>query len=99
MLRWIIIIIAGFLIWKLFIGDKKQKKMKQEKQAEAKYDSGEMVKDPVCGTYVPIDNDIRVKNGDKVLHFCSYECRDKYIQQIKGQDAKSLDEEDQNSQN
>ena len=93
MLRWIVIIVAGFLLWKLFIGDKKQKKMKQEKQAEARYDSGEMVKDPICGTYVPLDSDIRVKNGDKVYHFCSYECRDKYVQQIQGEAPQSLDKD------
>jgi YHS domain-containing protein len=35
--------------------------------------------DPVCGTYVAIDSSLkRVVNG-QVLHFCSVECRDKYI--------------------
>jgi YHS domain-containing protein len=35
--------------------------------------------DPVCGTYVAIDSSLKtIKNGE-VIHFCSPECRDKYL--------------------
>jgi YHS domain-containing protein len=35
--------------------------------------------DPVCGTYVAIDSSLKtIKNG-QVIHFCSPECRDKYL--------------------
>ena len=42
-----------------------------------------MVKDPICGTYVEKDGSIRVREGEKVHVFCSYECRDKYLKQIE----------------
>jgi YHS domain-containing protein len=34
--------------------------------------------DPVCGTYVAIDSSLKRVVNDRVLHFCSPECRDKY---------------------
>ena len=47
--------------------------------------SGEMVKDPVCGAYVEKDSSLTVRNGEVVHHFCSYECREKYLKQLEEQ--------------
>ena len=44
---------------------------------------GVLVKDPVCGTYVSRDSDIRIKDGGEVRCFCSYECRDKYLKELQ----------------
>jgi hypothetical protein len=38
---------------------------------------GELKRDPVCGTFVPVSTEFR--SGD--LYFCSAECRDKYKHQ------------------
>lgn len=46
-----------------------------------------MVKDPICGTYVKKDSDIRVRNGEKVECFCSFECRDKYIKRLEAEQS------------
>jgi len=83
MLKFLVIGVALFLVYKLFMGDKKKKEMQSEKVIKDKVASGEMVKDPVCGTYVEKDSSIRVREGDKVHMFCSYECRDKYLKQIQ----------------
>lgn len=83
MLKFIVIGIALFLVYKLFMGDKKKKEMNKVKETEQKVAAGEMVKDPICGTYVEKDGNIRAKEGDKVHVFCSYECRDKFIKQIE----------------
>ncbi|WP_027722704.1 transcriptional regulator [Maridesulfovibrio zosterae] len=85
MLKFIIIAIAGFVMWKLFSGDLQKKQKGNEKQQEKKIKAGEMVKDPICGTYVRKDGDIRVRNGEKVECFCSFECRDKYIKRIESE--------------
>jgi YHS domain-containing protein len=34
--------------------------------------------DPVCGTYVAVDNSLKKIVGGRVIHFCSAECRDRY---------------------
>ncbi len=83
MLKFIVIGVALFLVYKLFMGDKKKKEMDQEKTIKSKVASGDMVKDPICGTYVEKEGAIRVREGDKVHRFCSYECRDKFLKQLQ----------------
>jgi uncharacterized protein len=38
----------------------------------------QMVRDPVCGTFVVPDRAIALPGGGERLYFCSAECRDKY---------------------
>ena len=87
MLKVIIFAVAGFLLYKLIMGDQKKKGLQKKKRTQELIDSGEMVKDPVCGTYVSTDTDIRVKDGDQVYYFCSYECRDAFLQKEKEEDS------------
>ncbi len=78
MLRFLILGAVAFLIYKIFWGSKKKK----ESVTNLKNNQiGDMVKDPVCGTYVSTNSDIRVRDGDKVYFFCSYECRDKFLKE------------------
>ena len=41
--------------------------------------TGELKKDPVCGTYIAAATSIQEKVGGQTFHFCSPECRDKYV--------------------
>jgi YHS domain-containing protein len=41
--------------------------------------TGELKKDPVCGTYIAAATSIHEKVGGQTFHFCSQECRDKYV--------------------
>lgn len=86
MLKFIVIGVALFLVYKLFMGDKRKREMEQEKTTERKVASGELIKDPICGTYVDRDGTIRVREGEKIHVFCSYECRDKFLKQIEAVD-------------
>jgi YHS domain-containing protein len=40
---------------------------------------GELVKDPVCGTFVPPMSSLTKKVRGEAFFFCSPECRDKYV--------------------
>jgi len=86
LIKFLIIGAAVFLLYKLFMGDKKKREDNSEKDFKGKVASGDMVKDPACGTYVEKDGHIRVREGEKVHVFCSYECRDSYLKQIQGSD-------------
>jgi uncharacterized protein len=44
------------------------------------HDVSEMVRDPVCGTYVPVNEAISVHTHGTVVHFCSEECRRRYLE-------------------
>ena len=87
MVKWLILILAGYVLYRLFANDlmKKKKENKQESAAEMerKVATGEMVKDPECGAYVAVDGSVSVRDGEKVHRFCSYECRDKFLQRLE----------------
>lgn len=38
----------------------------------------QMVRDPICGTYVVPDRALMLSDGTKRLYFCSAQCRDRY---------------------
>lgn len=41
--------------------------------------SRQLHRDPVCGTHVSEGISIAVRQGNETLHFCSAECRDRYL--------------------
>jgi YHS domain-containing protein len=41
--------------------------------------TGELKKDPVCGTYIAAATSIKETVAGQTIHFCSQECRDKYV--------------------
>ncbi len=87
MLKFLVIGLGLFIVYKLFANDflhkKKKTDAKSEKNTEKKVAAGELVKDPVCGTYVSIDDSITVRDGSTVHHFCSYDCRDAFLKQLE----------------
>ena len=40
--------------------------------------AAQMVRDPVCGTFVLPERALMVRDGPRQLYFCSAACRDKY---------------------
>jgi YHS domain-containing protein len=83
MLKFVILAVACFILYKLVTNDKKKKVDVKNKQEEKLAQEGVLVKDPVCGTYVSKESDIRIKEGEEVKCFCSYECRDKYLKMVE----------------
>ncbi len=79
---------CAFFLWKMFAGDAKRRQQEAKKEEETLIAKGEMVKDPICGSYVAVDNSVKARQGERILHFCSYECRDKYLKQIESSQAK-----------
>ena len=51
----------------------------ETRQAEAFQSGGELKKDPVCGTYVSPGAAVTRRIKGSLVHFCSPECRDKYM--------------------
>ncbi len=86
MIRWIVIALAVFIVYKLFANESKHRALRNKEQsrkdAERKREAGELVKDPLCGTYVSKEESVSVRDGDTVYRFCSYECRDAFLKQM-----------------
>lgn len=45
--------------------------------------SRKLVRDPVCGMHIAEGLALPLKQGSTILHFCSAECRDKYINESR----------------
>jgi YHS domain-containing protein len=41
--------------------------------------TGELKKDPACGTYIAAATSIQERVGGETFYFCSKQCRDKYV--------------------
>ncbi len=37
-----------------------------------------LVRDPVCGTYVPKSSSLTIRHGERTEYFCSERCRDQF---------------------
>ncbi len=87
MIKWIVLALAAYLLYRMFANDFLKKKKAEEKETSAdmerKIAAGEMVKDPECGTYVATYGSITVRDGETVHRFCSYECRDKFLKRLE----------------
>ena len=42
-----------------------------------------LVRDPQCGMHVAEELAVPVRMGNEMIHFCSPECRDQYLQQTQ----------------
>lgn len=42
--------------------------------------SGEMKKDPQCGTYVSTELSLKSRYAGEVVHFCSRQCQEQFLQ-------------------
>lgn len=85
MWKWIILALAAYALYRLFANDIKKKQQKSDDIAEKerKVASGELVKDPECGTYIDAESSITIRDGETVHRFCSYECRDAFLKKIQ----------------
>lgn len=85
MWKWLIIALAAFVLYKLITNDRGRKSRDESKAKERKIAAGEMVKDPVCGSYVDVASSVKVRDGKIVHHFCSYDCREKFLQGLEAE--------------
>lgn len=85
MWKWIILALAAYALYRLFANDIKKKQQKSDDIAEKerKVASGELVKDPECGTYIDAESSITIRDGETIHRFCSYECRDAFLKKIQ----------------
>ena len=47
--------------------------------------TGELRRDPVCGTYIATSTSLKHVAGSETVHFCSTACRDKFLGTKRGQ--------------
>ena len=87
MWKWLLIALVVYGAYRMFMNDRKKNADDEKKRTEQRVIDGELVKDPECGAYIDADSNITVRNGETVYHFCSYDCRDKFLAKIKALNA------------
>jgi YHS domain-containing protein len=93
--KWIVALLAIALLYKLLSSEKNRKAGDEDKAKERRIASGELVKDPVCGTYVEISGSISVRDGDTAHYFCGHDCRDRFLEKLRREKGlASPDDED-----
>jgi len=76
MVRLIIIVVLVFIIFQLVKGLFRPKKQIRRKGSNGVID--EMVQDPVCKTYIPRRQAVRMISKGKEYSFCSESCAEKF---------------------
>ncbi len=94
MWKFVIFAAVAYFLYRMFVNDKKRKTDNEQKEKEQRIATGELVKDPACGTYVDSESTITVREGAVLHRFCSYECRDQFLatkQSLESDSAKIPD--------
>jgi YHS domain-containing protein len=77
LLPYLLLVLFLRSILRSFFSNRKRPRPVPPRQAPVSL-GGELKKDPVCGTYVPITASLTRNVNGQVLYFCSKECRDRY---------------------
>lgn len=85
MLRFVILAILFFLVYRLLVGSFKSRNKVEKKQQElADGDanvSDILVEDPVCHTLIPRQQAIHLQHQGEIVYFCSEECCNIFVKQ------------------
>ena len=65
-------------LWSGFTGGERTEAKRPQVQA-----SGELKRDPVCGTFVSPAVSVTGKSKGETVYFCSSECRDRFLAQAR----------------
>jgi YHS domain-containing protein len=84
-LFWVVVVSWSVAILRRIVGRMVGAGIQPNSQANVPNDavSKKLVRDPVCGMHVAEGLALPLKQGAEILHFCSAECRDKYLSDIQ----------------
>lgn len=82
-LFWVLVLSWSIsLLKRLFRAEPAESKPANGAQPLSEVPSGKrLVRDPICGMYVAEELAVTSRTGNEMVHFCSAECRDKYLSQ------------------
>lgn len=87
LIRLILICVLVYACIKVLVWVARQWKSVRARSEARRTDKGnevsDMVRDPVCGTYIAAREALTIRRGGRDIHFCSTECRDKYVSQLR----------------
>jgi YHS domain-containing protein len=84
-LFWIVIVSWSFRLLRRLVGSMAAESAKAEPDVIVPDASTarKLVRDPICGMHMAETIAIPLRNGNELLHFCSLQCRDKYVKETQ----------------
>jgi len=85
-LKMIRLVIAGIIVYVIyrfsrFLFTPSEKILKSHSGETSRIKGEELIKDPYCGTYVPVSSAHKATLNGRTLYFCSRECLEKYMKE------------------
>ena len=80
MIRIILFVALGLVLWMLYLSVRAGFWLARSKDRKRRREQvgGEMVRDPVCGTYVPKDRAVSQSRDGEHHYYCSRECAEEH---------------------
>jgi YHS domain-containing protein len=84
-LFWLVVLSWSIsLLKRLFGGQSRASNSSEHERGVDEIPSGKkLVRDPVCGMHVAEELAIAAQSGNELIHFCSTDCRDRYMRQTQ----------------
>jgi YHS domain-containing protein len=84
-LFWVLVVSWTVSLLRRLVGQMGNTGMSSTHDVEVPNDavSQKLVRDPVCGMHVAEGLALPLRQGNEIVHFCSAECRDKYLSQTR----------------
>jgi len=82
-LFWVVVLSWSISLFKRLFRGPQQGEPRQNGAAQPTTEvaSKRLVRDPVCGMHVAEELAIAARTGNEMVHFCSTECRDRYLRE------------------
>jgi YHS domain-containing protein len=82
-LFWTLVLSWGVWLLKRLFNSQVQAAQSAESDARSAAESTgrRLVRDPQCGMHVAEELAVPIRMGNEMIHFCSPECRDRYLQE------------------
>ena len=81
LLQFLLLIFFIRIVWQhvvRWLGGQAPKSVEDRTSRNQPIYRGQMVRDPVCGVYIPQEGSVEVRQDHKVFHFCSEACRESF---------------------
>jgi uncharacterized protein len=82
MLRFLILIVVAYLIYRAFRKTTDSGRRSTERPGDSEVDDV-MIQDPYCGSYFPKRDAVHLRLDGKDLYFCSQACKQSFIAEQK----------------
>ncbi len=82
-LFWILVVSWIFVLLRRLVSHMSNAPLRSNQPLDVPNDavSRKLVRDPVCGMHIAEGLALPLKQGATILHFCSAECRDKFLKE------------------